>query len=111
MSEQYEVVLSGDANNDLDGIYDYIAQNESRGRADHVIERILDIIRSLSSPPERGSRPTELRDAGAPDYRQVHFKPYRIIYRVVEDRVRVYLIADPLRNMQALLQRRLLSGR
>ena len=36
------------------------------------------------------------------------FKPYRIIYRVLEDGVYILMITDGRRNMRALLQRRLL---
>jgi toxin ParE1/3/4 len=40
----------------------------------------------------------------------VFFKPYRLIYRVVDARVIVYLIVDGRRDMQSLLARRLLKG-
>jgi len=49
-------------------------------------------------------------DLGIRDYRQTWFKPYRVVYRVLERRVVIYLIADGRRDMQALLQRRLLRG-
>ena len=44
------------------------------------------------------------------EYRQLYFKPYRVIYRIVEVRVYIYLIADGRRDMEALLSRRLLGG-
>ena len=44
------------------------------------------------------------------EYREVHFKPYRIVYRVSDDAVRVLMIADGRRDMEALLQRRLLEA-
>jgi toxin ParE1/3/4 len=43
------------------------------------------------------------------EYRQVFFKPYRVIYRLHAQRVVIYVIADGRRDMQALLARRLLS--
>ena len=43
-------------------------------------------------------------------YREIFFKPYRIIYRVMEDNVHVLVIADGRRDMQTLLQRRLLQA-
>jgi len=52
----------------------------------------------------------ELRGLGDQQYHQVFFKPYRLIYRVVDERVAVYLIADGRRDMQSLLSRRLLGG-
>ena len=65
---------------------------------------------SLSAAPTRGSQPMELRGLGDQQYHQVFFKPYRLIYRVVDERVAVYLIADGRRDMQSLLSRRLLGG-
>ncbi len=60
----------------------------------------------LSSFPERGSHPKELPALGIREYRQTCFKPYRMVYRLVEKRVYVYLIADGRRDMQTLLARR-----
>jgi len=46
---------------------------------------------------------------GIREYRQTIFKPYRMIYRIIGKTVYIYLIADGRRNMQALLERRLLG--
>ncbi len=64
---------------------------------------------SLSEYPERGNYPTELLDIGTREYREIFFRPYRIIYRVMENTVYVLVIADGRRDMQTLLQRRLLG--
>ena len=42
--------------------------------------------------------------------REVFFKPYRIIYHIRGERVIVNLIADGRRDMEALLQRRLVNA-
>jgi toxin ParE1/3/4 len=47
---------------------------------------------------------------GLREFRHVFFKPYRIICRVMENNVYVLLIADGRRDMQKLLQRRLLQA-
>lgn len=62
--------------------------------------------RSLSG----GKYPKELASLGMRQFRQVHHKPYRMNYQVGREAVTVFLIADGRRDMQALLQRRLLSG-
>jgi toxin ParE1/3/4 len=67
-------------------------------------------METLANLPERGSHPKELLALGIREYRQTFFKPYRIVYRVVARRVYVYLIADGRRDMQALLERRLLDA-
>jgi len=48
--------------------------------------------------------------SGIREYREVYFKPYRIIYRVCPEGVYAMVIADGRRDMQSLLQRRLLQA-
>lgn len=64
----------------------------------------------MATFPERGSHPKELLTLGIREYRQVFFKPYRLIYRVIDKRVYIYLITDARRDMQTLLTQRLLGG-
>ncbi|MBI9084032.1 MAG: type II toxin-antitoxin system RelE/ParE family toxin [Desulfobacterales bacterium] len=59
--------------------------------------------------PERGVGPKELQALGILDYREIFFKPYRILYRVMAKSVYVLMIADGRRDIQRLLQRRLLE--
>ena len=105
-----QVVLTEDAERDLNELVTFIAKHDSPRRAEHVLTRILDIADSLAVEPTRGTTPGELRALGDREYRQVFFKPYRLIYRVVERQVVIYLIADGRRDMQSLLMRRLLGG-
>ena len=95
---RYEVLLTAGAERDLEEIYDYIAEFDSPDKAD------------LAAFPGRGSHPRELQDLGIREYRQTFFKPYRVIYRVFEKQVFIYLIADGRRDMQSLLSRRLLGA-
>jgi toxin ParE1/3/4 len=106
----FQVVLTEDAERDLEDIVTYIAKHDSARSAEHVLSRILEIADSLTAAPTRGSQPKELRSLGDQEYRQVFFKPYRLIYRIVGQQVAIYLIADGRRDMQSLLTRRLLGG-
>jgi toxin ParE1/3/4 len=106
----FQVVLTEDAARDLEDLTTYIAEHDSPASAEHVLSRILEIADSLAVTPTRGSQPRELRSLGDQEYRQVSFKPYRLIYRVIGQQVAIYLIADGRRDMQSLLARRLLSG-
>ena len=106
----FSVLLTDDASRDLEDIYDYIDLHDGRGKADHVLNRIEKAFNSLSENPERGAYPKELFAFGLREFREIFFKPYRIIYRVMEDKVYVLLIADGRRDMQRLLQRRLLQA-
>ena len=106
----FAVLLTADAARDLEDLYQYIAVHNAPGKADHVLTNIEKVFGSLSESPERGVYPKELLALGIRDYREIFFKPYRVIYRVAGDVVHVLLIADGRRDMQTLLQRRLLSA-
>ena len=111
MSERkYEVLLTEGAEQDLESIYDYIAEFDCKANADYVLDRLLDVVESLRPFPERGAYPGELVVLGIRDYRQTAFKPYRVIYRVMGQKVHIYIIADGRRDMQSLLARRLLGA-
>lgn len=107
---KYEVMLTEGAEQDLESIYDYIAEFDCKANADHVLDRLLEVVESLSIFPERGAYPKELVTLGIRDYRQTAFKPYRVIYRVMAQKVYIYVIADGRRDMQSLLARRLLGA-
>ena len=106
----YTLELTRSARDDLNDIVDWIARNDSTEKALHVLDQIQASTESLSENPERGVIPPELRSLGMEKYREVFFKPYRIIYHIREERVIVNLIADGRRDMEALLQRRLVSA-
>lgn len=105
-----EVVLTEDAERDLEDLYSYIAEFDSPKNADYVLDRLLKVAESLATSAERGSLPKELRGLGIREYRQAFFRPYRVIYRIAGSQVIIYVIADGRRDMQNLLARRLLGG-
>ena len=104
----YQVFLTRDAVRDLEELDEYLATGDAAEKADYVLNRIEAVLQRLSESPERGNRPRELLALGLDDYRQVFFKPYRIIYTVRHKDVYVLLIADGRRDMETLLQSRLL---
>lgn len=106
----FEVMLTEDAVRDLEDIYAYIAAYDDPERAVHVLDQIEKAFQGLAQLPERGSYPKELTVVGIKQFREVFFKPYRIIYQVLGETVYVMLIADGRRDMLTLLQRRLLDA-
>ena len=107
---RYEVLLTQGAGHDLESIHDYISEFDRAAHADHVLDRLMQVVEGLAQFPERGSYPKELVAMGIKDYRQTTFKPYRVIYRVLGSRVVIYLIVDGRPDMQSLLARRLLGA-
>ena len=79
--------------------------------ANYVLEQIDKAFSKLSEFPERGVYPNpELLAMEIREYREIFFKPYRIICRVMNKNVYVLLVVDGRRDMQSLLQRRLLDA-
>jgi toxin ParE1/3/4 len=106
----FRVMLTNDAARDLEELYDYIALHDAPRKADYVLDQIEKAFSKLSEFPERGAYPKEMLTLGIREYRQIFFKPYRILCRVMEKNVYVLLIVDGRRDMQSLLQRRLLDA-
>jgi toxin ParE1/3/4 len=106
----FQIFLTDDASGDLKELYDYIASHDTPGKADDVLDQIEKAFSGLCENPERGVYPKELLAIGLREYREIFFKPYRIIYRIMADNVYIMVIADVRRDMQTLLQRRLLQA-
>ena len=106
----FAVLLTNDAARDLEELYDYIALHDTPQKADYVLEQVEKAFSTLSGFPERGAYPKELASIGIREYREIFFKPYRIVYRVIDKNIYVLLVVDGRRDMQTLLQRRLLDA-
>lgn len=107
---RYRVALTAGAERDLDGICAWIEDERGPDAVDEWFEMFDQAIGSLEAFPERGSVPPELAAIGIKDFRQKPFKPYRIIYRVLESNVFILVVAHGRRDFQSLLQERLLRG-
>ena len=107
---RFAVELSRGAIRDLEEIHEFVAGADSEAKANQLLDRLASTLQALAVHSERGAYPSELRALGIKEYRQVFFKPYRIIYRVIDHRVVVYLVVDGRRDMQSLLTRRLFAS-
>ncbi|WP_181573430.1 type II toxin-antitoxin system RelE/ParE family toxin [Photorhabdus laumondii] len=105
----YHVMLTKNAEADLEDIYDDIVENDSSEKADYVLDQLLKTADSLANFPEKGNYPNELQELRIRDFRQTFFKPYRVIYQITGKQVVIFVIADGRRDMQTLLTRQLLS--
>ena len=106
--KRYHVRLTDEVEYDLIDIFEYIARKDSTDNAYYVLEKLDTLILSLDEQPERGRYPPELDKRGVKDYREVHFKPYRVIYEIIGNHVAILDCFDGRRDMQLLLERRLL---
>ena len=107
---RFKVTLTENALLDLEDIAQYITLHDGPDKAEYVGRQMEKAFSSLTTLPNRGNYPHELLTLGNRRFREVHFKPYRIVYRVQSRQVVVHIIADGRRDMRALLTRRLLGA-
>jgi len=104
----YKLLIDPLAKKDIIEIYNYVAINDSAENANKLLKNLERTYANLEKLPERGHIPEELRGAGIKRFIEIHYKPYRIIYEIIDNIVYVHCVLDGRRNMQELLSSRLL---
>lgn len=104
----FGVFLAAEAEADVFDIYKYVLASDGRDRADHVLAKLQETSTSLTKMPGRGHIPPELERIGVRGFLEIHFKPYRIMYQIVEKNVFIHCVLDGRRALQDVLERRLL---
>jgi toxin ParE1/3/4 len=106
--KHHKVQLDTDAEEDLFEIYRYVALNDSIEQADRLFGALKRACYSLRTLPLRGHIPPELQEIGVSQFREIRFKPYRILFSIDRMTVTIHCVLDGRRDMQSLLQDRLL---
>jgi len=107
MSQKYDILWAGVAENDLKEIVEYIAL-ESPTNALKALEKIKRKTFSLYTLPERGRIVPELQDQGILLYRELIASPWRIIYRISEMKVYILSVLDARQNVEDILLKRII---
>ena len=105
---KYQVFLLKDAELDIQEIYEYVAINGSPSRADQLIDKLEEKCRSLTNYANRGHIPPELERVSIYSYLEIHYKPYRIIYQIIDIKVFIHCVLDGRRDLSELLYERIL---
>ncbi|MBB6481157.1 type II toxin-antitoxin system RelE/ParE family toxin [Spirochaeta isovalerica] len=105
---KYQVFITGDAEKDILYLYDYILSSDCTESADYVYKNIKANTLGLSDFPSKRHYPPELERIGITEYREIHFKLYRIIFQIIGVKVFVHCVFDGRRDLQEILERRLL---
>ena len=106
--KKYDVIFDRDAEDDLFDIYAFVAMNDSVERADRLFAALRRTCLKLRKLPLRGNIPSELFEIGVMEFRELHYKPYRVIYSLDSTTVYVHCVLDGRRDIQTILQERLL---
>lgn len=106
---RHAVELTQGAEDDLEEIHAHLSGLRGIDDADALIAEFLEVVDSLEVFPARGSVPQELEGLGIREFRQVLLRHFRLIYRILDARVVILVIADGRRDMRTLLEHRLLG--
>lgn len=105
---KFKVNIVASAEEDLFEIYQYVYFNDSEEKAERLHSKLYEKCLSLHEYPNRGHVPPELSLLGIDDFLELTYKPYRIIYQIIEKVVFIHCVLDGRRDMQKLLQERLI---
>ena len=104
--KKYNIVFDNSAEDDLFEIYSYVAINDSVERADKLFNALRNTCYKLKTLPLRGHIPPVLFDVGVVEFREIHYKPYRIFYSIENNTVQVHCVLDGRTDIKTILQER-----
>ncbi len=108
--ECYRVLWARAATHDLVDLVAYLAA-DSPTDARKVARRLKTKASTLDVSPHRGRLVPELSGFGVRTFRELLVRPYRLLYRVSEDRVFVLALFDGRREIDEVLFERLVKDR
>lgn len=100
-----ELLWTGNAKCDLKEIIEYIA-NDSKETALEKLFEIKENTKQLISFPNHGRIIPELKKQNIIQFREVIVSPWRIMYKVSEDKIYIMAVIDGRRNIEDILMKR-----
>ncbi len=104
---KYKVYWTKGAVTDLEEIVEYISKDKVSA-AKSIYKKIKQKCKPLNISPERYRRVPELLDAGLKNYREIIFSPYRIVYKLSDNKIYIITVIDGRREFETLIFNRLL---
>ncbi len=106
MTKKYEVIWAETAEKDLLKVIEHVAQN-SPGNATKILRKIKKRVDDLYYSPTRCRIIPELYEHGITQYREMIIKPWRVMFRISNEKVYVLSVLDSRRNIEDILLKRL----
>ena len=100
-----KVIWTKPALNDLDEIITYIAA-DSVDTAIKQYERIKETAKEITAFPKQGRIIPELQNENITKFREIVVNPWRMMYRIEENRILILAIIDGRRNIEEILMKR-----
>lgn len=109
MADKFRVIWAPTAKKDLVEIFKYISV-DSVTSAKKIAKSIKRKAQTLTSFPERGRVVPELQIVGISTYRELIVNPWRLVYRIEENKVFVLAVLDSRRDLESILLERLIRS-
>jgi addiction module RelE/StbE family toxin len=107
MNQKYNIIWTTVAENDLKNIIEYISADRPQ-TALKILNNIKKKASDLYTLPERGRIVPELQGQGIFQYREIVITPWRLMYRIAEQKVFVLSVIDSRQNIEDVLLMRLI---
>jgi toxin ParE1/3/4 len=100
-----KVIWTKPALNDLDEIITYIA-TDSVDITISQYERIKEASKDIGNFPKQSRIIPELQNENLTKFREIIIKPWRMMYRIEDNRILILAIIDGRRNIEEILMKR-----
>ena len=107
--KDYEIFWTHWANFDLKDILTYISR-DSPQTAHKIMDKIDETVNNLVFFPNKGRKIPELASYNVGNYREIIISPWRLFYKVEENKIYIIGIIDGRRNIEDILLKRLMNG-
>ncbi|HDO26289.1 MAG TPA: type II toxin-antitoxin system RelE/ParE family toxin [Nitrospirae bacterium] len=104
----FDVEWVQQAGRDLENIIGYISQ-DNLNTALKLLKKIRTRCEALNRLPDRGRIVPELKAFGIFSYRELVITPWRVIYRMSDQKVYVLAVIESRRNIEDILSERFLD--
>ena len=105
-----KVIWSEDASLDLVDIVSYIKIHSGKGIAKEIYTRIKSKVDYIVDFPKAGIVVPELVNIGITDIYQIIVSPWKVYYKVIEDKILVLSVIDGRRNLEEILYKKIITG-
>jgi toxin ParE1/3/4 len=105
MTKKYSIFWTSSAKKDLNEIIDYISIDSKKIALEKLIQ-IEKVTNKIINFPKKGRIIPELEKRNITMYREIIIKPWRIFYKIEENRIPIIAVIDGRRNIEEILLRR-----